>query len=169
MNYTNCDTKINDRIIAVNISEKKGMKKKDVGRAYVKENYGIENDAHSGHWHRQISLLAMESIDKMKQKGLNVAPGSFAENITTEGIDLVSLSIGTTLQIGKEVLLEVTQLGKVCHDRCAIYYQAGDCVMPKEGIFAKVIKAGWIEKGDEIKVVPACASTTDKKLEKRLK
>ena len=102
----------------------------------------------------------MESIDKMKQKGLSVEPGSFAENITTKGIDLASLRIGTTLQIGKDMLIEVTQLGKVCHDRCAIYYQAGDCVMPKEGIFAKVIKTGWIEKENEIKVV---------KLEKSLK
>ncbi len=156
----NRNIKHSGKIIAINISEKKGMKKKDVGKAYVKENYGIENDAHSGHWHRQISLLTMESIDKMKKMGLNVVPGSFAENITTEGIDLVNLRIGTTLQIGKDVLIEVTQLGKVCHDRCAIYYQAGDCVMPKEGIFAKVIKSGWIKKGNEIKVV---------KLEKSLK
>jgi len=153
MNSHNRNIKAGGKIIAINISEKKGMKKKDVGRAYAKENYGIENDAHSGHWHRQISLLAMESIDKMKQKGLDVGPGSFAENITTEGIDLISLRIGTTLQMGKEALIEITQLGKVCHDRCAIYYQAGDCVMPKEGIFAKVLKAGWIEKEDEIKAV----------------
>ncbi|MGR3303036.1 MAG: MOSC domain-containing protein [Candidatus Scalindua sp.] len=145
--------KSSGKIIAINISEKKGIKKKDVGRAYVKENYGIENDAHAGHWHRQISLLAMESIDKMKQMGLDVEPGSFAENITTEGINLINLRIGTMLQMGKEVLIEVTQLGKVCHDRCAIYYQAGDCVMPKEGIFAKVIKTGRIEKENEIKVV----------------
>lgn len=145
--------KPNSRIIAVNIAEKKGMKKKDIGRAFVKENYGIENDAHSGHWHRQVSLLAMESINKMKQKGLTVEPGSFAENITTEGINLPSLPIGTTLQIGNDVVLEITQLGKVCHDRCAIYYEAGDCVMPREGIFAKVIKGGWIEKGDEIKLL----------------
>ncbi len=149
----NHNIKSSGKIIAINTSEKKGMKKTDVGRAYVKDNYGIENDAHSGHWHRQISLLAMESIEKMKQMGLNVAPGSFAENITTEGIDLVNLRIGTTLQMGKEVLIEVTQLGKVCHDRCAIYYQAGDCVMPKEGIFAKVIRTGWIENENEIKVV----------------
>ena len=95
----------------------------------------------------------MESIDEMKQKGLNVKAGSFAENITTEGIDLPNLPIGTALQIGDEVVLEVTQLGKVCHDRCAIYYEAGDCVMPMEGVFAKVIRGGWIEKGDEIKVI----------------
>lgn len=149
----NYNIKSNGKIIAINISDKKGIKKKDVGRAYIKENYGIENDAHAGHWHRQISLLAMESIDKMKQMGLDVEPGSFAENITTEGIDLINLRIGTMLQMGKEVLIEVTQLGKVCHDRCAIYYQAGDCVMPKEGIFAKVIKTGRIEKENEIKVV----------------
>jgi molybdopterin-guanine dinucleotide biosynthesis protein MobB len=155
------DIKPNSRIIAVSISEKKGMKKKDIGRAFVKENYGIENDAHSsGDWHRQVSLLAIESINKMKQKGLNVAPGSFAENITTEGIDLPSLPIGSTIQVGNEVVLEITQIGKVCHDRCAIYHEAGDCVMPKEGIFAKVIRGGWIEKEDKIKV---------EKLEKALK
>ncbi|MDO8094554.1 MAG: molybdopterin-guanine dinucleotide biosynthesis protein B [Candidatus Brocadiales bacterium] len=169
LHHINRGIKPRNRIIAVNISEKKGMKKKDVGKAYVRENYGIENDAHSGHWHRQISLLAMESIDKMKQKGLNVEPGSFAENITTEGIDLPNLPIGTTLQIGDEVVLEVTQLGKVCHDRCAIYYQAGDCVMPREGIFAKVIKGGWIEKGDEIKVMPATTNTANRKHEKAIK
>ena len=160
LSIQNHNIKSSGKIIAINISEKKGMKKKDVGKAYVKENYGIENDAHSGHWHRQISLLAMESIEKMKQMGLDVEPGSFAENITTEGIDLINLRIGTILQMGEEVLIEITQLGKVCHDRCAIYYQAGDCVMPKEGIFAKVIKTGRIEKDNEIKVV---------KLEKSLK
>ncbi len=157
----NYNTKSSGKIIAINISDKKGMKKKDVGRAYVKENYGIENDAHSsGRWHRQISLLAMESIEKMKQMGLDVEPGSFAENVTTEGIDLINLRIGTMLQMGNEVLIEISQIGKVCHDRCAIYYQAGDCVMPKEGVFAKVIKTGRIEKDNEIKVI---------KLEKHLK
>ncbi len=153
MNSHNRNIKAGGKIIAINISEKKGMKKKDIGRAYVKEDYGIEDDAHSGDWHRQVSLLAMESIDKMKQKGLDVEPGSFAENITTEGIDLIGLGIGTTLQMGNDVRLEITQLGKVCHDRCAIYFEAGDCVMPKEGIFAKVLKAGWIENQDEIKVI----------------
>lgn len=154
LNRPDYDVEPGGKIIAVNISVKKGMKKKDVGSAYVKENYGIENDAHSGHWHRQISLLAMESIDKMKQKGLNVTPGSFAENITTEGINLLNLRIGDTLLLGGKVVLEITQLGKVCHDRCAIYYQAGDCVMPKEGVFAMVKRSGCVKIGDEIS---ACA------------
>jgi len=154
LNHSNCNIIPGGQIIAVNISEKKGMKKRDVGRVHVKEGYGIENDAHSGNWHRQISLLAMESINKMNQKGLNVKPGSFAENITTEGINLLDLCIGSTLQLGGEVVLEITQIGKVCHKRCAIYYQAGDCVMPTEGIFTVVKRGGWVKTGDEIS---ACA------------
>lgn len=154
LNHPDYDVKPGGQIIAVNISEKKGEKKENARKAYVKENYGIENDAHSGHWHRQISLLATESIDKMKKKGLGVMPGSFAENITTKGINLLNLRIGDTLQLGDEAVLEITQLGKVCHDRCAIYYQAGDCVMPKEGIFAMVKRSGWVKIGDEIS---ACA------------
>jgi MOSC domain-containing protein YiiM len=113
-------------------------------------DFGLKGDAHAGPWHRQVSLLANESIAKMKAMGLNVGYGGFAENITTEGIDLVHLPIGTIIQIGNSVILEVTQIGKVCHDRCAIYYQAGDCVMPKEGIFAKVMTQGQIKVGDEI-------------------
>ncbi len=144
------------KIVSINISDKKGVRKKAVDRAVLKENYGIEADAHaSGKWHRQVSLLAMESIRKMQDVGLEVGPGDFAENITTEGIDLLSLPIGTRLKIGKEIELEVSQIGKTCHSRCAIFYQAGDCVMPKEGIFVKVIKGGVLKKGDRIKVVQA--------------
>ncbi|WP_227764750.1 MOSC domain-containing protein [Zhaonella formicivorans] len=143
------------KIIAVCTSEKKGMRKKNVGSAELKVNHGIVGDAHAGDWHRQVSLLAMESIEKMRQKGLNVGPGDFAENLTTEGIDLVSLPVGTILQIGPEAIAEVTQIGKECHTRCAIYYQAGDCVMPKEGIFVAIVKGGTVSVGDTIEVIPS--------------
>lgn len=134
---------------AVCVSENKGERKKPAGSVEVRENHGIVGDAHAGDWHRQVSLLASESIDKMRALGLNVDAGDFAENITTSGIDLVSLPIGSRLQAG-QVLLEVTQIGKECHTRCAIYYQAGDCVMPKEGIFARVLKGGTITVGTEL-------------------
>ena len=141
------------KIISINISPKKGMRKKAVDSALLKDNYGIENDAHaSGEWHRQVSLLATESIKKMQDKGLDVGPGDFAENITTEGIDLPVLPVGTKMTVSDDIELEVTQIGKICHNRCAIYEQAGDCVMPKEGIFVKVIKGGTIKVGDEIRV-----------------
>jgi len=137
---------------AVCISENKGERKKPVAAVELRENHGIVGDGHAGDWHRQVSLLAQESIDKMRKMGLDVNAGDFAENITTTGIDLVSLPIGTRLQVG-ETLLEVTQIGKECHTRCAIYYQAGDCVMPKEGIFAKVITGGMVRPGDEVETV----------------
>ncbi|MEK6528290.1 MAG: MOSC domain-containing protein [Nitrospirota bacterium] len=142
------------KVISINISDKKGIRKKPVDSAVLKENFGIEGDAHaSGKWHRQISLLALESIKKMQDKGLNVNSGDFAENITTEGVELLCLPVGTSITIGKDVEVEISQIGKICHTRCAIYTQAGDCVMPKEGIFAKVIKGGVIKKGDKIKVL----------------
>lgn len=142
---------MNARVVSINISDKKGVRKKATDSAVIRENYGIEADAHaSDKWHRQISLLALESIKKMQDMGLDVGPGDFAENITTEGIDLLSLPIGTRLKIGDDIEVEVSQIGKTCHSRCAIYYQAGDCVMPKEGIFVKVIKGGVIKKGDRI-------------------
>lgn len=142
------------KVIAVCKSEKKQTKKINVGYASLKENYGIIGDAHSScNTHRQISLLAIESINKMRDLGLNVNPGDFAENLTTEGIDLVALPIGTKLFVGEEVILEVTQIGKECHTRCAIYEQAGDCIMPKEGIFARVIKGGEVKIEDEIKLI----------------
>ena len=140
------------KVLAVCISENKGERKKPVESVTLRENHGIVGDGHAGDWHRQVSLLAEESIDKMRALGLNVTAGDFAENITTSGIDLVSLPIGSRLQIG-ETTLEVTQIGKECHTRCAIFYQAGDCVMPKEGIFAKVITGGVIKPRDEIKTV----------------
>lgn len=139
-------------VIAVCISENKGERKKPVAAVELQVNHGIAGDAHAGDWHRQVSLLAQESIDKMRAMGLDVKAGDFAENITTSGIDLVSMPIGTPLKVG-ETLLEVTQIGKECHTRCAIFYQAGDCVMPKEGIFAKVITGGMVKPGDAIETV----------------
>jgi MOSC domain-containing protein YiiM len=140
------------KVLAVCISENKGERKKPVESVELRENHGIVGDGHAGDWHRQVSLLAQESIDKMRALGLDVNAGDFAENITTSGIDLVSLPIGSRLQIG-EALLEVTQIGKECHTRCAIYYQAGDCVMPKEGIFARVITGGVIKPGDDVRSI----------------
>jgi MOSC domain-containing protein YiiM len=141
------------RVVAVNISDRKGIRKKTVEQVLLKENYGIAGDAHASEkWHRQVSLLALESIKKMQAMGLKVNSGDFAENITTEGINLPDLPLGTRVLIGKDVEVEVSQIGKECHTRCAIYYQAGDCVMPKEGIFVRVIKGGVVKKGDKIKV-----------------
>ena len=138
------------KVLAVNISEDKGTKKTNVQACSLLKDFGLEGDAHGGPWHRQVSLLANESIEKMRAKGLTVGYGDFAENITTEGIDLVHLPIGTEVRIGNSVILRVTQIGKECHERCAIYYQAGDCVMPKEGIFAEVVTEGEVKVGDEI-------------------
>ena len=142
------------KVLAVNVSLNKGERKTAVPEATLLVEHGIKGDAHAGDWHRQVSLLAMESIAKMQALGLDVGEGDFAENITTEGVDLVSLPIGSRLALG-ETLLEVTQIGKECHTRCAIFYQAGDCVMPKEGIFARVITGGVIRPGDGIELVAA--------------
>ena len=139
-------------IVSVNISKNKGERKVGVPQVTISADHGIDSDAHAGKWHRQISLLAVESIQKMKDLGLDVGPGDFAENMTTEGIDLVSLPIGTGLQIGDRVEVEVTQIGKECQDRCEIYRLAGDCVMPREGIFVKVLTGGMVKPGDPISV-----------------
>lgn len=139
-------------VLEVCTSLNKGERKKPVASVELVTGYGIAGDAHAGDWHRQVSLLARESIDKMRAMGLDVSAGDFAENITTTGIDLVSLPIGSRLELG-EALLEVTQIGKECHTRCAIFYQAGDCVMPREGIFARVIKGGIVATGTEILLV----------------
>jgi MOSC domain-containing protein YiiM len=139
-------------ITSINISQKKGERKKKVDSAVVTTDHGIESDAHAGKWHRQVSLLATESIRKMQKLGLDVGPGDFAENLTTEGIDLVGLPVGTKLQIGEKIEVEVTQIGKECHNRCAIYEQAGDCVMPREGIFVRVLSGGQVKAGDAIHV-----------------
>jgi MOSC domain-containing protein YiiM len=143
------------KIIAVCRSEKKGTSKISVPEITVKENYGVEGDAHADcTTHRQVSLLAIESIDKMRSKGFDfLKPGDFAENITTQDIDLCALPVGTRLKAGKEVILEMTQIGKDCHAACAIRQQVGDCVMPREGIFAKVIQGGRVKAGDAITVI----------------
>lgn len=141
------------RIVAVSISTQKGVKKTNIKQGRLLENYGLEHDAHAGDWHRQVSLLAIESIAKIREKGLDVNPGDFAENITTEGLRLWEIPMGTRLMLGSEALVEVTQIGKVCHNHCAIYSQVGDCVMPKEGIFVRVLKAGVIHPEDRIQVL----------------
>ena len=141
------------KILAVNISQKKGEKKNNIDCGLFLENLGLENDAHAqADIIRQVSLLAKESIEKIRAKGLDVNHGDFAENLTTEGIDLPALPIGTRLKVGKEVLLEVTQIGKECHSRCNIFYTVGDCVMPREGIFAKVLAGGEIKINDAIEI-----------------
>ena len=144
---------ITGKIRAISISAKKGTKKTNVPEAEVKIDFGIVSDAHGGNWHRQISLLAIESIDKMVAAGAKVSPGNFAENITTEGIELPRLPIGSRLKIGCGIELEITQIGKECHSRCEIFKQVGDCIMPREGIFAKVRQGGTIENGDSIEVL----------------
>jgi MOSC domain-containing protein YiiM len=141
------------RIIAVCKSEKKGTKKKDVGEGLLRADFGLVGDAHADCCtHRQISLLAIESIEKMRALGLELNPGDFAENLTTEDIDLVSLPIGTSMSIGEQAVLEITQIGKECHAGCAIRRQVGKCIMPEEGVFARVIRGGTIRAGDQIKV-----------------
>ncbi|AOY76632.1 MOSC domain-containing protein [Clostridium formicaceticum] len=141
------------KVVAINISQKKGEKKIPVEKAIFIENFGIEGDAHAGDWHRQVSLLAEESADKIRAAGMpEIKEGDFAENITTYGIEVSKLPIGTKLKIG-ETLQEVTQIGKECHQHCAIYHQVGDCVMPREGIFTKVLKGGVVAAGDPIEIV----------------
>jgi len=141
------------KVIAINISEGKGVPKQSIEKGFFAINHGLQGDAHAGEWHRQVSLLGVESIEKIKKMGLeNLATGSFAENLTTEGICLFELPIGTQLQIG-ETVMEVTQIGKECHMGCAIRQKTGDCVMPREGIFAKVIVEGWIQPGDRLEVI----------------
>ncbi len=139
-------------VVSINISDRKSVRKKAIETARLLQEVGMEGDAHAGAGHRQVSLLAEESIQKMTARGLQVGPGDFAENITTRGLDLLSIPCGTKIAIGLEVVLEITQHGKECHNRCAIYYQAGDCVMPTEGIFARVIRGGEISTGDSIRL-----------------
>lgn len=138
------------KIVAVCISKSKGVRKRDIRECRVTPNHGLEGDAHAGKWHRQVSLLAKESIDRFNAQGYSIDCGGFGENLTTEGIDLISLPIGTKLKIGSEVLLEVTQIGKVCHRPCAIFRNTGDCILPREGIFARVLTGGTVKVGDEI-------------------
>jgi MOSC domain-containing protein YiiM len=143
------------KIESIAISKKKGTRKVPVNEARIKTEHGIAGDAHAGKWHRQISFLAMESIEKARQEGLDVTFGSYAENIATSGIDWPSVTIGTRLGLGDAVTIEITQIGKACHRKCAIYYQAGDCIMPTQGVFGKVITGGDIRQGDTIRFIDA--------------
>ena len=140
------------KVLAICTSKHKGTLKNEVEEANFIEEFGIEGDAHAGKWHRQVSLLAFEKIDEFRNKGGNVDFGAFGENLVVDGIELNKLPIGQRLTVG-EVLLEVTQIGKECHDKCAIYYQVGECIMPKNGIFTKVIKGGRVKVGDECNLI----------------
>jgi len=140
-------------VVAVCVSEKKGTRKTPVPEITIKENYGVAGDAHADSgWHRQVSLLADESINKMRGKGMELECGDFAENITTKGIELNTLPLGTIFHIGKDVALELTQIGKECHAACEIRTLIGDCIMPREGVFTRVIKGGKVRAGDEIRL-----------------
>jgi len=141
------------KIVSIALSRKKGTRKVPVSTAQVIADHGLKGDAHAGTWHRQVSFLAAESIDRTRAKGLDIDFGDFAENIASEGIDWTSLPVGTRVQLGPRVEVEISQIGKECHKKCAIYYQAGDCIMPREGVFARVIQGGRIACGDVIAVL----------------
>ncbi len=141
------------KVLAVCISDRRGIQKHTVEEAVLKENWGIEGDAHAGSWHRQVSLLAFEKIDAFRKKGANVDFGAFGENIVAEGFDLRTIPVDSEIRIG-DCLLRLTQIGKECHDHCAIFNQVGDCIMPREGVFAEVLKGGTIRPGDEIEITP---------------
>ncbi len=147
-------------VVAVSVSDRKGIRKSNVAEAVLVADHGVATDAHAGRWHRQVSLLASESIRKIRDKGLDVSPGDFAENITTEGFRPWELPLGCRLRIGARALVEVTQIGKECHSRCAIFHQVGDCVMPREGIFVKVVEGGTVRPGDRITPEPAADKST---------
>ena len=141
------------KIVSIAVSRKKGTRKQCTVSAELIVDHGLKDDAHSGPWHRQVSFLAAESIDQARDSGLDVEFGSFAENIATEGVDWVSVPVGTRFKLGDTALVEITQIGKECKNKCAIYYQAGDCIMPREGVFARVIIGGVIHTGDAIERV----------------
>lgn len=138
------------KIVSIATSRKKGTVKKQVQSATLVVDHGLEGDAHAGQWHRQVSFLAAESIETANAGGLEVGFGDFAENIATTGIDWVSVPVGTCFKLGEKARVEITQIGKECHNRCAIYYKAGDCIMPREGVFARVLEGGRIACGDTI-------------------
>lgn len=141
------------KIISINISKHKGTPKQPVDEAEVMVGHGLKKDAHAGDWHRQVSFLAWEKIESARAQGLDVNIGDFAENITTTGIDWEKLPVGTRVALGDKILLEITQIGKVCHKPCAIYYRSGDCIMPKSGVFARVLTGGTIRVGDPVTIL----------------
>jgi MOSC domain-containing protein YiiM len=140
------------KIVSIAVSKKKGTRKTPVQEAFISKDHGLEGDAHAGKWHRQVSFLSSESIDQARQQGLDVTFGDFAENIATTGIDWKTLPLGTRVKLGDAVLVEITQIGKECHNKCAIYYKAGDCIMPREGVFARVLAEGKIHCGDPVQI-----------------
>ena len=141
------------KIVSIAISKKKGTHKVQIEKTSLIKDHGLEGDAHAGPWHRQVSFLASESIEKAKKKGLDVTFGNFAENIATRGIDWQKVPVGTKVNLGDSALVEITQIGKECHNRCAIYYRTGDCIMPREGIFGRVLKGGEIHCGDIVRIM----------------
>ena len=141
------------RVVSLAISKRKGTRKDPVESVHLIEEFGVEGDAHAGKWHRQVSLLAAESIDSSRASGLTVGYGDYAENIATTGVDWKTIPVGTRVKIGDSVLLEITQIGKECIRKCAIYYQVGDCIMPREGIFARVLKGGTVYREDPIELI----------------
>ncbi|MFC1820710.1 MOSC domain-containing protein [Thermodesulfobacteriota bacterium] len=141
------------KIVSIAISKKKGTRKTQIEEASLIPDHGLEGDAHAGPWHRQVSFLASESIEKARDQGLEITFGDFAENIATSGIDWPKIPVGTRVELGDSTMLEITQIGKECPNRCAIYYQAGDCIMPREGIFARVLKGGKIKNGDMVRIL----------------
>jgi MOSC domain-containing protein YiiM len=141
------------KIVSIGVSKKKGTPKLQVEKAALLENHGLEGDAHAGPWHRQVSFLAAESIEKAQKQGLDFGFGDFAENIATSGIDWQDIAVGARVHLGESALVEITQKGKECHTKCAIYYRAGDCIMPREGIFGRVIKGGEIRAGAPVRIL----------------
>jgi MOSC domain-containing protein YiiM len=141
------------KIVSLALSRKKGTRKTQVDGVELVKDHGIKDDAHAGPWHRQVSFLSSENIEDARKKGLDVTFGDFAENIATAGIDWKSVPIGTAVKLGKTAVIEITQIGKECHKKCAIYYAAGDCIMPREGVFARVLEGGRISCGDAIEFV----------------
>jgi MOSC domain-containing protein YiiM len=137
------------KIVSIAVSRKKGTPKVQVEKAALLENHGLEGDAHAGPWHRQVSFLSAESIEKAQKQGLDVGFGDFAENIATSGVDWQDIAVGARVHLGESALVEITQKGKECHPKCAIYYRAGDCIMPREGIFGRVIKGGETRSGQD--------------------
>ena len=156
-------------VVSVNLSERKTVRKTRGDRGTLVLDRGFEGDAHAGDWHRQVSLLAAESIAEMQAKGLDVDSGDFAENITTQGVELMTLPVGSIIRIGDDVVLEVSQIGKTCHNKCAIYYQAGDCVMPREGVFAVVRVPGEVTVGDRIEVTELGDGSCDRSPEESIR
>jgi MOSC domain-containing protein YiiM len=151
------------KIVSIAVSRKKGTVKTPVEEAFLSKDHGLQGDAHAGPWHRQVSFLAAESIESARQQGLDVGFGDFAENIATTGIDWRSVPIGSRFRLGDSATVEITQIGKECHNKCAIYYRTGDCIMPREGVFARVLEGGTIRLGDRVVPLRSDAAAADRR------